>query len=52
MCGIVGRYNYFSREPVNIKVALLQSEWVIKGCFSNGLKHTSQDFQAKILFIP
>ena len=31
--------------------ALLQSEWVIMGCFSDGLEHTGQDFQAEILLI-
>jgi S1-C subfamily serine protease len=34
-----------------LKVALLQSEWVIMGCFSDGLEHTGQDFQAEILLI-
>ena len=33
------------------KGALLQSEWVIMGCFSDGLEHTGQDFQAEILLI-
>ena len=32
-------------------VALLPSEWVIRGCFSDGLEHTGQDFQAEILLI-
>ena len=31
--------------------AHLPSEWVIVGCFSDGLEHTRQDLQTKILLI-
>ena len=31
--------------------ALLPSEWVIRGRFSDGLEHTGQDFQAEILLL-
>jgi len=34
-----------------VKGAQLPSEWVIMDCFSYGLEHTGQDFQAKIRLI-
>jgi hypothetical protein len=40
------------RIPWEIKLlALLPNLWVIRGCFSDGLEHTGQNFQAEILLI-
>jgi hypothetical protein len=40
----------YSTGPISI-LALLPNEGVIRGCFSDGLEHTGQNFQAEILLI-
>ena len=39
------------KSPAYDILAQLPSEWVIMDCFSYGLEHTGQDFQAKIRLI-